>query len=115
MAGLVTEAFTRDSEDAGTQSEAAARASRLEALGKMKPDVAAVIETSPAGAIARSVDTSMVAATQPYACRKCSNELVGEEQFCGKCGSPRISDSGPPSMQAKRTTVQRVRAGTHVT
>jgi L-methionine (R)-S-oxide reductase len=108
MAGLVTEAFTRDSEDAGTQSQAADRASRLEALGKMKPDVAAVIETSPAGAIARSVDTSMVATTQPYACRKCSNELVGEEQFCGKCGSPRISDSSPPSMQSKVASLRRV-------
>src|SRR3981081_4550694 len=87
---------------------AALRASRLEALGKVKPDVAAVIGTSPAGAIARSVDTSMVATTQPYACRKCSNELVGEEQFCGKCGSPRISDSGPPSMQSKVASLRRV-------
>jgi putative methionine-R-sulfoxide reductase with GAF domain len=109
MAGLITEAFTRDSQGAGKGSQAAERASMLEARGKLKPNVPASIESSTAtDANASSVDPSMVATSQPFVCRKCSNELAPEEQFCGKCGSPRISESGPPSMQSKVASLRRM-------
>ncbi len=109
MAGLVTEALTRASQGAWKESQAAERASMLEALEKLKPNLAALLEASTAkDATARSVDPSAVAAAQPFVCRKCGHELVGEEQFCGKCGSPRISESGPPSMQSKVASLQRM-------
>jgi GAF domain-containing protein len=109
MAGLVTEALTRASQGASKESHAAERASMLEALEKLKPNLAALLEASTAkDAIARSVDPSAVAAVRVLVCGKCGHELVGEEHFCGKCGSPRISDSGPPSMQSKVAALQRM-------
>jgi len=109
MAGLVTEAFTRDAQVASKHSQAAERASMLEALEKLKPNLAALLESSIAtDATAVRVDASTVATTQPFVCRKCAHELVGEEQFCGKCGSPRITDSGPPSMQSKVASLRRM-------
>jgi len=107
MAGLITEAFTRDSQGAWKESQESERASMLEALEKLKPSLAALLEASSGkGATAQSVDVSAVAAVT--LCRKCGHELVGEEQFCGKCGSPRISDSGSSSMQSKVASLQRM-------
>ena len=90
MAGLVTEALARDEEVTWKKSLASERAVMLEALEKLKPNLAALMD-KPA-----SKDT---AAT--FSCRKCGHELVGEEQFCGKCGTPRSGDYEPPSMQSK--------------
>ena len=116
MAGLVTEALTRASQGAWKESQAAERASMLEALEKLKPNLAALLEASTAkDATARSVDPSPVAATQPFVCRKCGHELVGEEHFCGKCGSPRISDSDSPSMQSKVASMQRMQEASRQT
>jgi GAF domain-containing protein len=109
MAGLVTEAFTRDSQGASKQSQAAERASMIEALEKLKPNLAALLESSSVkDTTPGSIDPSAVAAAEPFVCRKCGHELVGEEQFCGKCGAPRISDSGPPSMQRKVASLWRM-------
>src|SRR5205807_308240 len=36
-----------------------------------------------------------------FVCRKCGHELVAEEQFCGKCGTPRLKSDEPRSMQSK--------------
>jgi hypothetical protein len=41
------------------------------------------------------------AAAPAFFCRKCGHELVGEEMFCGKCGSPRSSEYQAPTMQSK--------------
>ena len=99
MAGLVTEALVRDEEISWKKSLANERAAMLEALEKLQPNLAALIEkpqdkaTSPAAIAGTTV--------RPYVCRKCGHELVREEQFCGQCGTPRASDYEPPSMQSK--------------
>ena len=102
MAGLITEALARDEEVTWKESLAAERAAMLEALEKLKPNLAALIDkpsaknsslkaAAPAGATSASI----------FKCRKCGHTLVGEEHFCGNCGTPRSSDYEPPSMQSK--------------
>jgi GAF domain-containing protein/ribosomal protein L37E len=102
MAGLVTEALARDEEVTWKKSLATERAVMMEALEKLKPNLAALIDRPAAkdpGVKAGSGSTATSATT--FACRKCGHKLVGEEQFCGNCGTPRSSDYEPPSMQSK--------------
>lgn len=128
MAGLVTEALARDAGASSRKSLAVERATMLEALEKLRPNLAALIEgpakeSAVKSAAARASATTLAASlpTVPVAtasaadatlattqkkpaaflCRKCGHELVGEEMFCGKCGSPRSSEYQPPTMQSK--------------
>jgi GAF domain-containing protein len=154
MAGLVTEALARDAGVSSRKSLAAERATMLEALEKLRPNLAALMERpAPKESVARTASVATahsatvpvvtpdvagnaatsvsaanlspanptvanstgagVAANAPAAaipkkpaaatffCRKCGHELVGEEMFCGKCGSPRSSEYQPPTMQSK--------------
>jgi GAF domain-containing protein len=104
MAGLVTEALARDRETSLKKSLASERAVMLEALEKLHPNLAALVDVSagkdtglktPAPPPAKATSAPVVA------CRKCGHRLVGEEHFCGNCGTPRSSDYEPPSMQSK--------------
>ncbi len=118
MAGLITEALAREEEHTTKKSLASERALMLEALEKLKPNLAALVEGTVAKSSAARGAVRKIAPSAPtYVCRKCGHLLVGEEQFCGKCGSPRTADrsldhgndrSGersnqyePPSMQSK--------------
>lgn len=99
MAGLVTESLVRDEELSWKKSLADERAAMLQALEKLQPNLAALIDkprqrTEPASA-------SSTTESHSYICRKCGHELVRDEQFCGQCGTPRASDYEPPSMQSK--------------
>ena len=98
MAGLVTEALSRDEEITWKKSLANERAAMLEALEKLQPNLAALIETPPPK-VAPAVTTAPE--TRSCTCRKCGHPLVREEQFCGQCGTARASDYEPPSMQSK--------------
>ena len=97
MAGLVAEALVREEGAAWRKSVATERAAMLEALEKLQPNLAALVE--PAASIAPA-DTHDVKAA-PSSCRKCGHELVAEEQFCGQCGAARAADYEPPNMQSK--------------
>ena len=99
MAGLVTEALARDEEANWKKSLASERAAMLEALEKLQPNLAALVER-PATRNAAPVAASMPA-SRPYSCRKCGHQLKAEEQFCGQCGTPRAADYEAPSMQSK--------------
>jgi GAF domain-containing protein/ribosomal protein L37E len=154
MAGLVTEALAREAGASSRKSLAAERATMLEALEKLRPNLAALMDSparkesvarsaapaasapiavaprvspaaagiSPAGVSAASLAANpslpnppavSLAANVPGAvvpkkpvtpvffCRRCGHELVGEEMFCGKCGSPRTSEYQSPTMQSK--------------
>jgi hypothetical protein len=141
MAGLVTEALAREAGVSSRKSLAAERATMLEALEKLRPNLAALMESPGLKAsLAKSVaseasasKTAVPAATVPapaapvapvpaaasvvvdipvaaapkqtpaptFLCRKCGHQLVGEEMFCGKCGSPRTGEYQPPTMQSK--------------
>ncbi len=102
MAGLVTEALARDEELNWKKSLASERALMLAALEKLKPNLAALVSTPSArDSSARAAGSATASPAPTFVCRKCGHQLVGEEQFCGKCGLPRSSDYEPPSMQSK--------------
>ncbi len=102
MAGLITEALAREEEVTWKKSLATERAAMLEALEKLKPNLAALIDTPAAkDSEPKSSAPAVAASTSTFDCRKCGHTLVGEEQFCGNCGTPRSSDYEPPSMQSK--------------
>ena len=92
MAGLVSEALARNEKVDWKRSLATEHAGMLEALEKLKPNLAALAD-KPAdrdySAPARTSSMANSAAT--VACVKCGHELVGAEQFCGNCGLPRSS------------------------
>jgi GAF domain-containing protein len=99
MAGLVAEALVREEEAAWKKSLASERAAMLEALEKLQPNLAALVER-PAAKSASSAEKAQTA-VPPHPCRKCGHQLVAEEQFCGQCGTPRAGDYEPPDMQSK--------------
>jgi hypothetical protein len=102
MAGLVTEALARDNELALKKSLATERAAMLETLEKLKPNLAALVDTQAARQSAPVPATLATPSSEPVVlCRKCGNELEADEQFCGKCGSPRSGVYEPPTMQSK--------------
>jgi putative methionine-R-sulfoxide reductase with GAF domain len=104
MAGLVTEALAHDKEVNLKKSLASERAVMLQALEKLHPNLAALVDISGArdAAPKATVPPAAKLPTSPAViCRKCGHKLVGEEQFCGNCGTPRSSDYEPPSMQSK--------------
>ena len=106
MAGLVTEAVSRDEEVTRKKSLATDRAAMLEALERLTPNLAALVDKSAAkDTAARTVAPATPASASSFLCHKCGHQLVGEEQFCGNCGTPRSSDYEPPSMQSKVASV----------
>src|ERR1700730_1942781 len=114
MAGLVTEVFARDSELTWKKSLAVERANMLEALEKLKPNLTTLSEQESAK-LSKPGGTSVGARAEvrePSVCRKCGHELMGEEQFCGKCGSPRRSASHPSILEGKRAALGRMRQAT---
>jgi putative methionine-R-sulfoxide reductase with GAF domain len=107
MAGLVTEALARDEETHWKQSLADEREVMRQALEKLKPSLSAIVETEPRKkqpARAVAADSAIVS----YPCAKCGHKLVGGEQFCGQCGTPRSGDvnigrSAPPAEEFSET------------
>lgn len=98
MAGLVTEALTRDAQQSWKKTLTAERASMLDALEKLKPNLSAI-----AGNASKETEPSAPAkqTEQPLVCRRCQHPLLTEEQFCGNCGLARAEDYEPPTMQSK--------------
>ena len=100
MAGLITEALARSEEINSKKSLASERAVMLEALEKLKPNLASLADANGVK-VADGKRAAPATAAPASFCRKCGNELVGREQFCGKCGLPRSGDYEPPTMQSK--------------
>ena len=99
MAGLVAEALVREEEAAWKKSLASERAAMLEALEKLQPNLAALVERPTAKSASPSEKVTTDAPS--LSCRKCGHQLMAEEQFCGQCGTPRASDYEAPDMQSK--------------
>lgn len=113
MAGLITEVLARDEEVTWKKSLATERAAMLEALERLKPNLAALIDApavKPSGP--KAGPPAKAASTSTFDCRKCGHALVGEEQFCGNCGTPRSSDYESPGMQSKVATLWQMRETT---
>ena len=116
MAGLVTEALARNEEASWKKSLADDRALMLEALEKLKPDLAALADTHAAkGLAARAGALSMAGSTSTFVCPKCGHQLVGQEQFCGNCGSPRNANYGAPNLQSKVASLWHMQQATRKT
>jgi hypothetical protein len=79
----------------------------LEALEKLQPNLAALVER-PEANIASPAEPPLLAAA-PFSCRKCGHQLVPEEQFCGQCGSPHAGDFEPPNLQSKMAALWQMR------
>jgi GAF domain-containing protein len=97
MAGLVADALVREEEATWKKSLASERAAMLEALEKLQPNLAALVEKPVSKNPAEKVSPS--APTHSYC--KCGNRLMAEEQFCGQCGTPRAGDYETSDMQSK--------------
>ncbi|MFZ1006311.1 MAG: GAF domain-containing protein [Candidatus Sulfotelmatobacter sp.] len=96
MAGLVTEAIGREAELSLKKSVASERSTMLEAIEKLKPNLAALAAQA-SGSASELADTS---ATSP-SCWRCGGEVLPLEQYCGTCGASRTqggeSEDGEPS------------------
>ena len=100
MAGLVSDAIARASELEWKQSLATERASMLETLEKIKPQLERLAEPSPSmGAVLNPTERES-AATE--LCRGCGRQFGEDEYFCGTCGTARreISSRGLQSKWA---------------
>jgi GAF domain-containing protein len=95
MAGLVTEALARDEEVTWKKSLAEERSVMLEALEKIKPNLAALAGDATPRALGPSPSSF-----GSSVCNSCGAELVAGEQYCGGCGSP-VSAESPVTFQAK--------------
>lgn len=114
MAGLVTEVFARDSELTWKKSLAVERAHMLEALEKLKPNLTTLSEQESAKASQLGAATVRTRAEirEASVCRKCGHELMGGEQFCGRCGLPRRSATNPPSPQSRLASLRQMQPAT---
>ena len=106
MAGLVTEALARNEEVSWKKSLASERAVMLEALEKLKPNLAAIVDKPSAMPTAKETAARIAlpaldVSPSTFRCVKCGHQLVGQEQFCGNCGSPRSGDYDTTSLQSK--------------
>ena len=99
MASLVAEALVREDEAAWKKSLASERAAMLEALEKIQPNLAALVEKPVTKNLSPAENASPSAPTHSYC--KCGNQLMAEEQFCGQCGTPRVGEYETTNMQSR--------------
>jgi putative methionine-R-sulfoxide reductase with GAF domain len=95
MAGLVTEAIGREAETSLKKSMASERSTMLEAIEKLKPNLAALAAQASAG-------TVEVPATNPttLSCWRCGGDVLPVEQYCGTCGASRTEGGEQSEMQS---------------
>jgi len=98
MAGLLSEAFARNAELEWKSALVAERATMLEALEKIKPQLEKLVEAAPTPKPVAVEPESPVEAAAVH-CRGCGNELLEEESYCGICGAARAS--GVDDIQSK--------------
>jgi GAF domain-containing protein len=108
MAGLVTEALTHEAQKQWRQGVAAERASMLEVLERIKPQLARLAST-PAGTERPEASTPETNAQLPEnpddsICKHCGSEMAPAEVFCGSCGTSRSSVSRK-DLQSKWATL----------
>ena len=101
MGGLVSDAMARASELEWKQSLATERASMLEAMERIKPQLERLAEPSSptvAETVPSPVETRSAAAEL---CRGCGRQFEEEEYFCGTCGTARREISSRGDIQSK--------------
>jgi hypothetical protein len=100
MAGLLSEALARDAEERWRKDVAQERASMLEALEKIRPQLARLIDV-PEGQVAEPEEGTgtesspkfphipMPAVSDTSRCSECGDPLGEDEFFCASCGTAR--------------------------
>jgi hypothetical protein len=92
MAGLVTEALSRTAQEEWRKGLAAERASMLEVLEKIKPQLARLANSPDAALeLAKTAGQKPAEGSEEVQCQNCGRELGPEELFCGTCGTSRAS------------------------
>jgi putative methionine-R-sulfoxide reductase with GAF domain len=111
MAGLVTEAKARADELEWKQALAAERATMLEALEKLKPQLQQLAsEPEP---LASSTPAVRAAEANGNSCSQCGNTMDDEQIFCGVCGTERtgFTPAGTQSKAASLWPMSETQAG----
>jgi GAF domain-containing protein len=109
MAGLVTESIARAAELEWKQALAAERATMLETLERIKPQLERLVdmpEQAEEEAEIPALDAEeLIQATQdtsaPVLCRGCGNMIAEDEGFCGLCGLPSPAQKPSGDIQSK--------------
>jgi GAF domain-containing protein len=115
MAGLVTEALTHAAEEEWRKGVAAERASMLQVLEKIKPQLARLAQDPNAGASPESAAAHVDGLLEASTCQHCGHELAPGEVFCGACGTSR-STSARSDLQSKWATLWNLKKiGSHLT
>jgi len=91
MAGLITETLTRTTEEDWRKGLAAERASMLEVLEKIKPQLARLANTPEAALLSSASSGGTESILNDTKCAHCGAELAADETFCGSCGTSRAS------------------------
>jgi GAF domain-containing protein len=114
MAGLVTETLTRTAEEDWRKGLAAERASMLEVLEKIKPQLARLANTPEAALALSKAQAESAAVSEEAQCKQCGSELAPGEAFCGSCGTSRSSTSRH-DLQSKWATLWNLKKATEST
>ena len=85
MAGLVSDAIARASGLEWKQSLATERASMLEVLEKIKPQLERLAQDQEESVVSSDLETE----NPSEVCRGCGHQFSEEEYFCGSCGTAR--------------------------
>ena len=104
MAGLVTEALTHAAEEEWRKGVVAERASMLQVLEKIKPQLARLAQDPNAGASPDSAAAHPESLLEASTCQHCGHELAPGEVFCGACGTSR-STTPRSDLQSKWATL----------
>jgi len=110
MAGLVSDAIARASGLEWKQSLATERASMLEVLEKIKPQLERLAEPFLAQGQEESVLSNDLETEQnpSEVCRGCGHQFSEEEYFCGACGTARHEISSRGDTQSKWASLWRI-------
>ena len=109
MAGIVSEVLAQAAEQDLKQAIASERATVLQALERLKPQLQKLAEAS---TTTTTHEISEVAPKPPETaakrdlCRACGHALVGDETHCGNCGASRTTGQYPGTgLQSKWATL----------
>jgi putative methionine-R-sulfoxide reductase with GAF domain len=108
LASLITEAMSRAAELEWKRALAAERATMLETLERIKPQLERLAEPLAAEATALTeeqsaeiAETIEIPRVECLLCRGCGKQLTGEESFCGSCGLPTPNRKPTGDIQSK--------------
>jgi GAF domain len=101
MSGLITEALSREAQLAPKTSPVSEPTALLDGVEKPPAHLSSAAITVPSPESAKNSVGPVAESADIFICKTCGHELVGEEQFCGKCGTARKPKSDSLTLQSK--------------